>query len=180
MEANQETTMADLRKEVATLLRDTLHGKTVDMMQTVKPRLPHMLGYTEIGEVFDPNELDGTLLDSRHDFWDDYYETVNTRNKARNEVVTAIETLKEDGKFRMTYPYGEEGGIIYVEVDDPNQYRLQDTPEEQYIITCQECSHTLSARPSLTLYNGYCHLKVSAECEECGFSGQYSRKLIRE
>lgn len=179
MKADSEKTMKNLRVKVAGLLRETLHGKTVDMMQTVKPRLPHMLGYTEIGKVHDPKNEEGTLMRSRCEWWDDYYKEVETINQAIEEVTMAIETLREDELFRMNYPYGEEGGIIYVEVDDPEQYSFA-SPQQTYKLPCENCDQTLRTSPRLVLNSGYCDLKVLVECEKCGFSRTYSRKLIRE
>ena len=180
MEANSEKTMEDLRVKVAGLLRETLHGKSIDMMQPVKPRLPHMLGYTEIGEVHDPKNEAGTLMRSQCEWWDDYYKEVETINQAIEQVTMAIETLREDNHLRMTYPYGEEGGVIYVEVDDPKQYSFDSISQQTYKFPCENCDQTLRTAPRLVLNSGYCDLKVLVECENCGFERTYSRKIIRE
>jgi hypothetical protein len=180
MSENTQRTMADLREYVGRQMRDALHGKEIDMMQSVPPRLPHMLGLLDIGEVVGPTHIDDSILDSRHEFWDNYYKEVNTRNKAEEEVISAIESLKADGLFRMSYPYSEEGGIIYVEVDDPDQYSVRTGGNNSVTTPCKECGHTLRTAPQLVLYNGYYHLKFSLECDECGFTGNYARKLIRQ
>jgi hypothetical protein len=180
MSETTHKTMKDLREYVGGRLRDALHGKEVDMMQPVKPRLEHMLGLVEIGEVMDPSDIDGSILDSRHEFWDDYYETVNTRNEAQEQVISAVEGLETDGLFEMSYPYGEEAGIIYVEVEDPNQYNMQTDGDNTMKTSCKSCGHTLLTPPRLMLYNGYYYLKFSLDCENCGFTGSYRAELIKE
>lgn len=169
----------DLREKVTPLLREALHGRTVDMMQSVEPELPHMLGYTEIGVTHDLSSEAGTLLDPSHAFWDDYYRDVETGEDAREEVITAVESLRADGTFQLSYPYGEEGGIAYIEVLDPKESRVQGS-KETYKLPCENCDQTLRTSPSLVLYSSYCKLKVSVDCGECGFTGTYSRKLVKE
>jgi len=179
METESTKTMYDLRVTVAERLRDTLHGKTVDMMQPVKPRLPHMLGFVEIGAVVDPNMIDGSLADPSHEFWDTYYEEVRTRNAVEDELITAIESLKETGHFRMVYPHGEDAGIVYVEVDCPSD---EQTPvsEEQFTTTCSNCDAPLLATPSLVLHGDSYYVKASIECDECEYAQTVSRRLTRE
>lgn len=179
MSQDTERTMEDLREYIARLLRESIHGKEIDLMQPVEPRLQHMLGLTRIGEVSAPEDIDGSILDSGHEFWDDYYKDVRTRNKAREEVTTAIESLRADGLFRKSYPYGEAGEIVYVEVDDPDQYSLMRESGDNSIRTpCRECGDTLRTAPRLVLYNGYYHLKFSITCDACGFDGTYKCKLF--
>jgi hypothetical protein len=179
MSQDMERTMGDLREYVARRLRDSLHGKEIDLLQPVEPRLQHMLGLTSIGEVSAPEDIDGSILDSGHEFWGEYYKEVRTRNRAREEVTTAIESLRADSLFRKSYPYGEEGGIVYVEVEDPDQYSVMDYDGNNSIRTpCRECGDTLRTAPRLVLYNGYYHLKFSITCDECGFDGSYSCKLF--
>lgn len=180
MSENTQRTMETLREQVGRQLRDALHGKEIDMMQPVPPRLQHMLGLLDIGEVVGPKHIDDSILDSRHEFWDDYYKEVNTRNAAKEEVISAIESLKADGLFRISYPYGEEGGIVYVEVEDPDQYSMMTGKNNSIMTSCKECGHTLRTAPRLVLYNDYYHLKFSLKCGECGFTGEYRQELIEE
>lgn len=180
METDETNTMYDLRVEVAARLRDSLHGKTVDMMQPVKPRVPHMLGLVEIGEVFDPKMIEGTLVDPSHEFWDNYYEEVRTKNKAEDELITCIESLRETEDFRISYPHGEDAGIVYVEVDDPTGDDACDYCKEQFTTTCNNCEGELLTAPSLVLHSGYYHIKASIECPECGYEQSFGRRLIRE
>jgi hypothetical protein len=180
MGENTERTMEELREYTGRRLRDAIHGREIDMMKPVRPHLPHMLGLCDIGEVVAPRVIDGSILDSRHEFWDDYYKEVNTRNKAKSEVISAIESLKADGLFRMSYPYGEDGEIIYVEVDDPDQYSIRCRQNNSITTHCKECNHTLRTSPDLVLYNNYYHLRFSVACDNCGFTGNYSRKFIQQ
>jgi len=172
--------METLREYVGRQLRDTLHGKEIDMMQAVKPRLPHMLGLLEIGEVIGPSDVDGSILDPTHEFWDNYYKEVNTRNKAEEEVISAVESLKADGLFRMSYPYGEEGGIVYVEVERPELYSERVAGNNSITTPCKECGQTLRTAPRLVLYSDSYHIKFSLNCDECGFDESYRRRLMEE
>lgn len=179
MENDSEKTMYDLRVRVAERLRDTLHGRTVDMMQAVKPRLPHMLGFVDIGEVVDPNMIDGTLIDPNHEFWDDYYVDVRTRNASKDELITSIDSLKETDHFRMVYPHGEDAGIVYVEVDCPDETG-EGVLEEQFTTTCSECNSSLLAAPSLVLHEDSYYVKASITCDECEYSQEFGRRLTRQ
>lgn len=116
--------MYDLRQEVAKRMREAMHGKEIDMVEGVRPQLPHMLGITQLDEVHDPFNEEGTLLDPSHGFWQSYDGTVKTRNKLTRKVKTAIHSLKQDDYLRMTYPYGEEAEVVYVEVDVPENEHI--------------------------------------------------------
>jgi hypothetical protein len=167
-------TMEDLRHEVASRLRNSLHGREIDMMEGVKPRLPHMLGITPLGKVHDPKNEEMTILDTSHPFWTDYEDDVRTKNKLMEKVQTAIRSLKEDDIFRMTHPYGEEADVIYVEVD-----KVQPT-DNSMKTSCKECGTTLSADPLLNEGRGTYHLSFSLDCPECDFSGIYEQSLVRK
>lgn len=173
-----QNNMADLRREVARRLNKTLDGKTVDMMEGVTPRLPHMIGATPLDKVVDPQDFSDTLIDPSHKFWDNYYRDISTEGKATEELITAIETLREQDLFRMVRPYGTEGGIIYCEVDDPDQYKVMPDPN-QYHTTCKSCGETAYASPNLVLTNGHYHLKFTIDCEYCDFTSTFERNLIR-
>jgi len=166
-------TMADLREEVASRLRNSMHGREIDMMETVKPRVPHMLGVTPLGKIHDPDNEEMTLLDTKHPFWQEYEEDIRTKNQVMEKIETAIRSLKEDDIFRMNYPYGEEAEVIYVEVE-----KLQATSNDMKT-TCAECGTILTAQPDLVQTNGYYHLRFSLDCDKCDFSRLLEQKLQR-
>lgn len=167
-------TMADLRAEVASRLRNSLHGREIDKMQGVDPELPHMLGITPLNKVHDPMNEEMTVLDTKHQFWQEYEEDITTAAQVEEKIETAIRSLKEDGVFRMTYPYGEEAEIVYVEVDKLNNR------SNSMKTSCKECGNRVTTAPSLELIRGSYHLTFSVDCPECDFSGNYTRNLIRE
>ena len=166
-------TMADLREEVASRLRNSMHGREIDMMETVKPRVPHMLGITPLNKVHDPKNEEMTLLDTKHPFWQDYEEDIRTKNQVMEKIETALRSLKEDNIFRMTYPYGEEADVIYVEVE-----KLQPTANDMKT-SCVECGTILTAQPNLSQEGNHYILKFSIDCPDCEFSGLYEQNLIR-
>lgn len=167
-------TMADLRQEIATRLRNSLHGREIDTMDTVTPRVPHMLGVTPLGKVHDPNNEEMTLMDTQHPFWQEYEEDIRTKNKLMEKIETAIRSLKEDNIFKITYPYGEEADIMYCEVE-----KLSSTNND-IKTTCKECGALLTTQPDLVENDGYYHLSFSIDCPECEFAASLKRKLIRE
>ena len=65
-------TMEDLRREVASRMRASLHGREIDMVEQVTPELPHMLGITPLNKIHDPKNEEMTLLDPQHHFWQQY------------------------------------------------------------------------------------------------------------
>lgn len=160
-------TMEDLRREVASRLRNTLHGQTVPK----KTRLPQMLGITPLDKVHDPNNEEGTLLDTDHHFWQDWHEPVRTQSQAIQNIHDAVESLKADGTFRTT----ENGDQLYCEVDE--------LPEETNFFklhtTCAECGSDLYVSPNLSQDSGYYDLKFSLDCPDCEFSGVYKSTLQR-
>lgn len=166
-------TMADLREEVASRLRNSMHGREIDMMETVKPRVPHMLGVTPLGKAHDPKNEEMTLMDTKHPFWKEYEEEIRTKNQVMEKVETAIRSLKEDDIFRMNYPYGEEAEVIYVEVE-----KLQSTSNDMKT-TCAKCGTMLTVQPNLVQDNGYYHLRFSLDCDTCDFSRLLEQNLQR-
>ena len=180
MTNSTENTMADLREIVGRHLHETLHGRTIDQMQAVTPRLPHMLGFTEMGETIKPSDWDDTILSGSHEFWENYDKAVTTDHSAESEVITAINTLSDDGRFKKTYPHGEEAGIAYVEVLHPDQWQFREPSPHILQTSCQECSKPLTTQQRLCCNGNSYHIKVSIECESCGFTGNYKRKLIRQ
>ena len=167
-------TMADLRREVASRLRNSLHGREIDMMEhTVE--IPHMLGVTPIGKIHDPQNEKLTLLDPQHQFWKNYDDDIRTKRAATEEIETAIRSLKKDGILRKTYPYGEEAEVVYVEVD-----KLADT-EDRGRIECLNCEALVPYSLSLELKKeGTYAVQTTIDCNECDFSRSYGRSLVRQ
>lgn len=126
-------TMEDLRKEVATRLRETLHGREIDTMEKGMPEIEHMIGVVPIGAISTKECEKGTILDPHTDFWNDYEEDVKTKGKVKDKIATAMQSLEDDGTFDISWPYGEDGGIAYVEVDEYEDRSNSMTTE------CREC-----------------------------------------
>jgi hypothetical protein len=152
-----------------------MHGREIDMMESVKPSIPHMLGITPLNKTHDPANEEMSLLDTKHPFWSEYQDDIQTRREVTEKIETAIRSLKEDDIFRMTYPYGEEAEIIYVEVDT-----LETTENNMLQTSCKECHSPLTADLLLTQTRGSYQLSVSLDCDECGFSKKYARNMIPE
>lgn len=170
-------TMADLRRECATRLRDAVHGKEINMEEN-RVTTPHMLGIVPIGAQSNHRVESGTLLDCNHEFWDDFEEEVNTPNGARNRIESAIRSLKKDDIFRMTYPYGEEWqdpDIVYCEVDE-----LQQGNDPLLETKCAECGNTIEAPLSLDHHGDVYALTITVDCPHCDFSRNLERGLFRQ
>lgn len=164
-------TMADLRREVSKRLRETLHGKEIDTMEKGMPQLEHMLGIVTIGAISTPEAEKGSLLDCKHEFWDTYYENVETKKKAKNEIESAIRSLKEDNIFRVSTPYGEEAGIWYCEVGD-----IDEKPNRM-VTVCTDCGERISTEPELSHSYGMYKLTFSLDCPACDFSDDFESVL---
>jgi hypothetical protein len=170
-------TMADLRVMVAKRLRESIHGREIDTMKTVDPRLPHMLGVTPIGQVHAPDNESGTIMDKNHEFWEDYEYNVKTDRDVHENIETAVRSLKEDDIFRITYPYGEEAEVIYCEVDELEE---NENTNMNMKTSCKECGTDCYTEPSLSvLGDSYC-IKVTVDCPSCNYSGEFQRKLLRQ
>lgn len=169
-------TMKDLRREVQQRLHETLDGKEIDMLEGPTPRLPHMLGITSIGAIHTRHTEDGTLLDPSSEFWQDYEEEINTKGKAERKIESAVRSLKEDNLFRMTYPHGEEADIVYCEVEPVDGQTDDDNILKS---PCPKCGTTLHTSPTLELNTGSGHIKLSVNCDDCGFAGVYETHLQR-
>lgn len=166
--------MADLRREVASRLRNALHGREIDMMEK-RVEVPHMLGVTPIGKIHDPQNEEMTLLDTHHPFWKDYDGEIDTKSKVMEEIETAIRSLKKDDIFRMTYPYGEEAEVTYIEVDEVESVESQTT-------ACTECGedipYTIGIKELSQEFDGY-SLSVNLDCSSCDFAGTFESTLTR-
>lgn len=157
-------TMADLRREVARRLRETLHGREIDTMEKGTPQMEHMLGVVTLGAISTEKSERGTILDPDHEFWESYYEDIKTENGVRSEIKTAMQSLKDEGVFRVTTPYGEDAGILYVEVGD-----IDEKPNRM-LTTCAECGGRIPTEPELTFSYGRYRLIFDLDCPDCEFS----------
>lgn len=166
-------TMADLRREVADRLRDTLHGKEIDTMEKGMPRLPHMLGIVTIGAISTHEAIAGSILDPDHEFWSNYYKDVDTLGMAEREVESAVRSLQEDNIFRVTNPYGEEAGISYCEIGEV------DNPPNEMVTTCAECGGSITTQPELSPRSADEYfLEFHLDCTECSFEDTFRQSFI--
>lgn len=159
--------MDDLRREVAKRLRISLHDRTLPK----NTKLPKMLGITPHNKIHDPNNEDGTILDISHPFWEDYHKNIRTYSEVEGEVYSAIDSLKDDGIFRLT----EDGDEYYCEVDMVKEQ----TNFMKLHTTCKECGADLYTSPNLDQDSGYYNLMFSMNCPNCEFSGVYETHLNR-
>jgi len=173
MTHNMTNTMRDLRREVATRMRDTLHGREIDLIEGVMPRIPHMLGITPLNSVHDATKNTGTLLDPETEFWQSYEKEILTGNDVESEIEAAIRSLKESGVYRSSYPHGEEAGIIYVEVDKMNHTEMFET-------VCNKCGEPVDASLSIAQTGSGYSLQMTVDCDNCGHSGLYERPMVRK
>lgn len=164
-------TMADLRKEVASRLRETLHGKEIDTMERGMPEVEHMLGIVPLGAVSTPKCEIGTLLDPDHKFWQEYEQDVNTKNAVKKKVGTAMKSLNEDDIFRVSEPYGGNGGIMYVEVGDV------DREPNRMVTACAECGEAITTEPDIRMDYYRYRLVFELHCTECDFEQTVGREL---
>jgi hypothetical protein len=156
-------------------MRAAMHGREIDMVEQVKPELPHMLGITPLNKIHDPKNEEMTLLDTNHHFWQEYEEPIKTKNQAAEKLQTAIHSLREDDLFQMTYPHGEEAEVVYVEVEKPSMVERTTTLQT----SCKNCSRTLTAQPNLLLDNERYYLRFSLDCPDCEFSRILEQRLHR-
>jgi hypothetical protein len=166
--------MADLREEVAVRLRKTLHGREIDTIESSMPELPHMLGVVTIGAISTEEAESGSILDPNHKFWEDYHEPVKTKGKAKRKIESAVQSLKNDGAFRLTEPYGEDAGIWYCEMDD-----IVDN-DGPFTTTCEDCGESIKTELEISRGpSGYC-LEFLLVCESCSFSNLYRANAVRQ
>lgn len=171
--------MRDLREEVATRMRDAMHGKEIDYYGK-EAGYSQMLGIVEFGEKSTPEKEEGTLLDPDHEFWQEWHEDYMTGYSVKKTIQTAIRSLKDDGILRVTFPYdtdSREAETAYVEVD-----KLTDSTESVMMdVKCSECGEMTDAAVSIKLKEevGY-NLKMALSCNSCGESGVYSIGFRRQ
>ncbi len=156
-------TMKDLRREVATRLQDTLDGREIDTMEKGQLEIEHMLGIVTIGAISTPKCESGTLLDPDHEFWQSYEHNINTRNAVEEKIITAMESLQDDGMFRVSSPYGDDAGILYVEVD------TIDETDDKLTTECAECGEKIHTELNLQMYYGTYRIVFDLDCTDCGF-----------
>lgn len=185
-------TMENLRREVAVRMRNALHGREIDMSKehskesgvVNKPNMSHMLGVTPLHEIHDPTHEKGTLLDPRHDFWDNYEYIIETRSHVSEKIETAIRSLQEDDIVNMTYPYGDESDTVYIEVDEdykPRQHTQTSEREPDMRVQCQECGEVIRATgPSLRRVGNSYNLSVVIDCEHCEYSDVFEQGMVRK
>lgn len=172
-------TMADLRRECARRLRQSLHGREIDTLEN-NVETEHMLGIVPIGAISTPQVTAGTILDPKHEFWENFEEDVTTENGVKRRIESAIRSLRKDNVFRMTYPYGEEADIIYCEVD-----RLDSAGDNSLPTHCAECGKVIDAEFALDCSTGYgdkpAYLFVfTINCPYCDFSQKLETNLERQ
>lgn len=165
--------MEDLREEVAVRLRRVLHGQEVDMFEN-EVRIPHMLGITPIGETHSPKDEEHTILDANHEFWEEWHDDIVTGYTVNKKIETAIRSLREDDIFRITYPYGKEADVAYIEVDEIGRNAPLDNKTD-----CAECGNSITADVEIAEKNGHYSIRMSLDCDECDFTGLYERMLTR-
>jgi ribosomal protein S27E len=161
-------TMQDLREEVASRMHETLHGREIDEYEN-RVQIEHMLGITPIGEEHKPKNENGTILDADHEFWEDWHKKSITGWTVRQKVETAVRSLHEDGFLRVTYPYGEDAEVAYVEVDD-----LGADDTSQVIVTCDYCGEVVAGRVSISKAGIHPYTaELHVNCPECGNESTY-------
>jgi len=167
-------TMEDLREEVAVRMRRAMHGQEIDTFES-DVQIPHMLGITELGETHSTSDEEHTILDEEHEFWQDWHDDVVTGYVVTEKIETAIRSLREDNVLRITYPYGKEAEIAYVEVDEIGRNANMDNTTE-----CTSCGERVTGDVSIEPSGSHYSIDMKLECENCGFSGVFSKILTRK
>jgi hypothetical protein len=111
-------TKIDLEQAVASRLKQSVDGKSIDTTKPVKLHLPHLIGVTDLYDVHDPENEEGTLIDSSHEFWKEYSKPVRTRNAAISEIVDVMHDLSESGHFDVN----RMDSMITVDVTVPESH----------------------------------------------------------
>lgn len=89
-------TMKDLKSEVLDRMQH-LDGRYFGSASLVS--IESMLGIIQPGDTYHPDMSDDTLLDSSHEFWQDYEQPIKSESDAREEVQIAIKMLRNEGRF---------------------------------------------------------------------------------
>jgi hypothetical protein len=166
--------MEDLRRVVAKKLRETLHGREIDTMKKGMPQIEHMLGIVPIGAISTKECEEGTILDPNIEFWNEYEEEVKTKGKVRSKIETAMNALSSEGTFNISWPYGKDGGIAYVEVGDVSE------SANSMVTECDNCGASIPTRPNLKhTIRGY-KLLFDLDCPSCDFDKTVGQLLQRK
>ncbi len=158
------TDMSDLKRFVQRKLRENIHGQEFDTMWN-DVDIYDMLGASE-------GNPDGTIFDPRHEFWDGYYQDVNTYRDCFEEITSAVDILRENETFRITYPKGVEADIVYCEIDPVQEQSGQPT-------VCNECEAPATADISFEPSGSTYQLVVDVVCEYCGHESSHERSMVR-
>lgn len=166
-------TMADLRRECSQRMRRALHGREIDVLDN-PVKTPHMLGIVPVGGISTRKAEEETLLDPNHEFWVEYEKEITTKNAAKQEIESAIRSLRKDDIFRMTYPYGEEADIIYCEVDE-----IELSSDTLLPTHCTKCDEKIDATLGIAEDGGY-EISVEIDCPHCEYSSVLESNLVRK
>lgn len=166
-------TMEDLRREVASLMRETIHGREIDTLENTV-EIPHMIGVTPIEEPHASKNNRGTILDPSHEFWDEWHDDFVTESTTSQKVESAIRSLAEDKIFENTYPYGESADIIIPKIDRVEKMKVDVSTR------CLECGEEIIPSLSIEDSSSTYELEFSVSCADCGNGGIYSTNFIRK
>lgn len=119
------TGMKELKEKVHRKVYDNLHTESV----TDDIGLQEMLG---VGEIED------SLIDPTHDFWDDYEKEISAMQDSKHELQFAILSLRDDGEIAILEPFGEGAERVFVKVKEPNYGSGTDRPYPEFG-DCPEC-----------------------------------------
>lgn len=154
--------MADLRVKVARRMKEEYDGEVIqDLNESVD-----LLSIMENG-----------LLEKSHGFWSDYEKKGEFTEDIgpRHEIIVALKTLEQDGHIKFTFPFEEDNSTAFVQVRIPNE-----SSDGRLQTSCDNCGSIISSRLNLLEHRKYYHLQVRIDCDECGNSATYGRKLTRQ
>jgi hypothetical protein len=164
--------MNDLRTEVAIRLRETLDGKEVDMLED-DILIEHMLGIAPLGDPVSESDTDNTLLDKNATFWQRWHDTIHTEYDIRKKISSTIKSLMEDGILNISYPYGKDAEIAFIEVNWPSDSSVS------IHTTCNNCESIVDASLSLGPVKNSYNMVVEVACENCGKDSVYESHMTR-
>lgn len=119
------TGMQELKEKVHRKVYSNLHTESV----TDDIGLQEMLGV---------EEMEGSLIDPTHDFWDDYVKEIDGMQDSKHELQFAILSLRDDGEISILEPFGEGAERVFVKVKEPNYGSDKPRPFFEYG-DCPEC-----------------------------------------
>ena len=166
-------TMKDLKELVAQQIDDTIGGHMFDLTSE-NLTVTQMIGVAEIDGEKEAYQTDGTILDSSHRFWENWYDGKVTQFSTFELIEAAIYLLVKDETLLITDVYGEDSDLVYVEVDY--------TPENHVntSVRCQECGHPAGASVEFLPASPNYNLQMNITCAHCGESGVYTSVLVKE